>query len=410
MNTAGKLESGDKLYVYNEQYNGDKTTDYASNLVEVNLPTSGSHDWAEADCTTPKTCNICGNTEGEALGHDYQDVDGTAANATCTEAGKEADQECSRCGDMIYGNEIPAAGHDWIVDESTDQDGWRTSTTGSDMHKERTCKNCDLTEEMTIVADHEHSYSSMGYCEEKPATCTENGVRAHYECSCGYWFEEGSDGTPVVEDPTGEGLTSDAFVIESQGGHEWNDATCVIPRTCVRCGATKGSPLAHIRVFDGWVWTGDETNGYTNVVANYVCTRDNCGDVKAAPTDLTSTVTPSTCTAGGKTVYRAVVTQLDALDNTYRSEKREGKFTDPLGHDNQEVEDSAVEPTCTETGKEADQKCSRCDAVTVGPEIEALGHDYQEVADSAVEPTCTEAGKEADQKCSRCGDENGRAS
>ena len=81
-----------------------------------------------------------------------------------------------------------------------------------------------------------------------------------------------------------------------------------------------------------------------------------------------------------------------------------GKEIKALGHDYQEVAGSAVEPTCTEAGKEADQKCSRCDDVIEGKEIKALGHDYQEVAGSAKEATCTEAGKEADQKCSRCDD------
>lgn len=30
-----------------------------------------SHEWAEADCTTPKTCTVCGATEGNANGHKY---------------------------------------------------------------------------------------------------------------------------------------------------------------------------------------------------------------------------------------------------------------------------------------------------------------------------------------------------
>lgn len=28
-----------------------------------------AHDFADADCDTPKTCKVCGLTEGEALGH-----------------------------------------------------------------------------------------------------------------------------------------------------------------------------------------------------------------------------------------------------------------------------------------------------------------------------------------------------
>lgn len=30
------------------------------------------HEWAEATCRTPKTCNLCRETEGEALGHTWQ--------------------------------------------------------------------------------------------------------------------------------------------------------------------------------------------------------------------------------------------------------------------------------------------------------------------------------------------------
>jgi len=38
INTAGKLGENDHLYVFNEQYNGDKKTDYASALTEVKVP------------------------------------------------------------------------------------------------------------------------------------------------------------------------------------------------------------------------------------------------------------------------------------------------------------------------------------------------------------------------------------
>lgn len=38
INTAGKFGENDHLYVFNEQYNGDKKTDYASELTEVTIP------------------------------------------------------------------------------------------------------------------------------------------------------------------------------------------------------------------------------------------------------------------------------------------------------------------------------------------------------------------------------------
>ncbi len=33
----------------------------------------GEHVWAEADCTHPRTCTVCGKTEGEPLGHTFVD-------------------------------------------------------------------------------------------------------------------------------------------------------------------------------------------------------------------------------------------------------------------------------------------------------------------------------------------------
>lgn len=37
------------------------------------LSPDGTHHWEEATCTKPKTCSICGEAEGESLGHDYNE-------------------------------------------------------------------------------------------------------------------------------------------------------------------------------------------------------------------------------------------------------------------------------------------------------------------------------------------------
>ena len=43
------------------------------------------HQWVDADCDSPKTCSVCGETEGDALGHKYE-------NGICTGCG-EADPD-----------------------------------------------------------------------------------------------------------------------------------------------------------------------------------------------------------------------------------------------------------------------------------------------------------------------------
>lgn len=66
------------------------------------LPSTSSgpihcHSYADADCTTPKTCTDCGYTRGEALGHDY--MEGT----------------CTRCGNVDT-TFVPLVAGSWQTD------------------------------------------------------------------------------------------------------------------------------------------------------------------------------------------------------------------------------------------------------------------------------------------------------
>ena len=70
------------------------------------------HVWSDATCTAPKTCSVCGATEGEAAGH----TPGEAA--TCTTA-----QTCTVCGTEL----VAKLGH---VDANLDIDCDREGCTG----------------------------------------------------------------------------------------------------------------------------------------------------------------------------------------------------------------------------------------------------------------------------------------
>ena len=58
-----------------------------------------SHEWAEATCTSPKTCSLCGETEGEALGHTAGEWK-VETEATIFGAGKRI-RPCTRCGTAV---------------------------------------------------------------------------------------------------------------------------------------------------------------------------------------------------------------------------------------------------------------------------------------------------------------------
>ena len=77
------VADSDHLYIFNEQYNGDKQTDYASDLVEMDVSihkhawsedwsTNRSYHWRE--CIAIGDCDITSNTQkGEYGKHDFDD-------------------------------------------------------------------------------------------------------------------------------------------------------------------------------------------------------------------------------------------------------------------------------------------------------------------------------------------------
>lgn len=77
-----------------------------SHIFAEEWSSNATHHWHEA---------ICGDTDvrrGEEK-HNLQVVEGTAKEATCTEAGKAADQKCSVCEYRVVGAVISALGHNY---------------------------------------------------------------------------------------------------------------------------------------------------------------------------------------------------------------------------------------------------------------------------------------------------------
>lgn len=66
-----------------------------------------------------------------------------------------------------------------------------------------------------------------------------------------------------------------------------------------------------------------------------------------------------------------------------------------------EVEDEAIEPTCTTNGRTAGKHCSVCGLTIVKQEVIPAGHK-EVVTDRAVAPTCTESGLTEGRSCSVC--------
>ena len=188
------------------------------------------HDYADATCTTPKTCKVCGATDGEALGHSY---------ATVWSKGEDGHwHECAACGDKVdFGT------HDY----GTEGDS---------------CVICEYER------SHVHRLTLVPGVD---ATCTTDGNKAYYTCSgCENWFEDGS-GSIVISDKTS--------VVIGALGHDLSEATCTEAATCQRegCGHIEGTALGH---------------SFTNYVSNNdaTCTADGTKTATCDRCDATDTV------------------------------------------------------------------------------------------------------------------------
>ena len=193
---------------------------------------------------------------------------------------------------------------------------------------------------------------------------------------------------------------------EHSGGTE--TPTCTTGKTCALCGAEYGI-LGH----DWGAWTSNGDGTHTRS-----CKRSNCDAVDTAScTGGTATCTAkAVCAVCGKEYgekdpdnhaleQRAAKaptcteTGWDAYEGCTRSGCNYTTYhvLPALNHDF--VQHAAKAPTCTAIGWNAYDTCSRCDYTTYA-ELPALNHDYQAVT---VEPTCEADGCTVF-TCSRCKD------
>ncbi|MCM1134761.1 MAG: hypothetical protein NC400_04215 [Clostridium sp.] len=209
------------------------------------------HSYVDADCVTPKTCELCALTEGEPLGHE-------SGEATCTEpglclrCGEEVEEAlghveqikdclapvvCSRCKEEI--GEAP--GHDFVEATCTEPEicsrckEEKGEPLGHDFEEAtctdpKTCKRCGEKEGKALGHDLERvSCLEAQVCKR----CGESVGEAP-----GHDFAEATCTEPKTckycKEKEGEAL-----------GHTFAEATCEKPSTCQRCGETTGNALGH---------------------------------------------------------------------------------------------------------------------------------------------------------------------
>ena len=209
------------------------------------------HTWTNGDCDTPKTCSVCGATDGNALGHTPADDDGDCTTEVkCTVCGEittaaktnhiaHADDNncltavtCTACDTVIV--EAKTA-HDLSGEWLIDGDGhWHvckndgcTAIPDKTEHTEGTDGKCTVCE--YVITPHTHSYTEKGY----------NETHHFMKCTCGEIDESTKaphsatdDGDCTTPDKCDCGYTVRAAVDHVAGV---DDGNCTTAIKCVNC-------------------------------------------------------------------------------------------------------------------------------------------------------------------------------
>ncbi len=130
------------------------------------------HKWTDATCTAPKTCSVCGATEGDALGHKYESI---VTNPTCTEKGYTT-HTCSVCSDSYKDSETAATGHTPAAAVKENEKA-STCTVAGSYDEVVYCSVCntELSRETKALELAAHTEGAVVVENEVAATCTAEG-------------------------------------------------------------------------------------------------------------------------------------------------------------------------------------------------------------------------------------------
>lgn len=203
-----------------------------------------AHTWNVEAATeeTDKHCTVCGYVAETQVGHVHGGMHVDGKDASCTEEGSREYYNCS-CGkffedesctkeiaDLDDWKVIPKLSHTWSADYQkehadaekhyhvctvcgTKNEGeahiWNVEAATEETDKH--CTVCGYVAEEKLEPVHTHQGR---YVAGKDATCTEDGSKEYYSCSCGRFFED--------ESCTREIMDLDSWKVIAKLSHTWS--------------------------------------------------------------------------------------------------------------------------------------------------------------------------------------------
>ena len=350
-----------------------------------------NHEWADATCTMPKTCKICGDPDGEALGHTSgTPVEENRVESTCTVAGSyEEVIYCSVCNAELSREtkalELAAHTPGTAVEENRVES---TCTVAGSYDEVVYCSACrtheiSRTEKALELAEHTAgtpveenrvestctvagSYDEVVYCSacrtheisrtEKalelaahtPGDAVEEN-RVESTCTVAGSYDNVVYCTVCDAELSRETITVPAL------GHDYDEGVVTTKPTCTEQGV-----MTYTCTVCGHSYTEDILASHTDADENGVC--DVCGAVlEGHQHQLTKTdAKAATCTEPGNSAYYTCAACGGFFSDTEgKSSIEKDSWIIPAGH--KMTVTSEQSPTCGTTGIQAYYTCTVCE-------------------------------------------------
>ncbi len=293
-----------------------------------------NHHYSEATCTLAKTCILCHATDGEPLGHSFDNA---------------CDTSCNKC---LYVRSNPPHAFSNACDADCNECG---ETRTPDAHKYTAA--CDITcNECGAMRSAEAHTGGTATCTER-AKC--DACDEYYGKTVDHDYLEATCTTPTTCKVCG-------FTAGAQLGHAGGIATCTEQAVCAECGVKYGELAAHkVSEVKGKAATCT-ANG---TIDHYKC--DDCGAL-CSDSDGLTVITDTTVKATGHSINKVA-----AVSATCTKEGlTEGKKCTACGFTTVEQKTvakkahslttlKAVAATYKTDGKTEGKKCTVCGTVTV---------------------------------------------
>ena len=210
-----------------------------------------------------RTCSKCSAEEKTTVAKTnvHAEVIDVAVSSTCKTNGKTEGKHCFVCGViLVEQNSLPLTNHTYDNDEDPKCNICNFVRDVNCKHTKieileavaPTCttdgltegKKCTVCEEIILAQTTKKALGHIEVIDSAVApTCTETGLTQGKHCTrCT---------STLIEQTTVNAL-----------GHSWNDATCVDPKTCSKCGATEGETVQHNYINGNCISCGEKDPTY----------------------------------------------------------------------------------------------------------------------------------------------------